>query len=216
MRPFPDQAQYVLVVFAALALAGCSAVTRPAPVKQTFLLDPPAPAAVAKPQTASARVGTVNVAAPFRGKSFVSREGELRYDTDFYNEFLVPPATMIGELTSRALERAKVFTLVVPINSSAHTDWLLDGFVSSLYVDAREPARMYAEVAVSYYLFRADGGTGMPVWTRDYRQRVALTATTAPAYAAALNAAFAQVFADLARDLAAAEFDPTRSGATAK
>ena len=112
---------------------------------------------------------------------------------------------MIGELTSRALERAKVFKLVVPINSAAHTEWLLDGFVSSLYVDAREPAKMYAEVAISYYLFRADGSTGMPVWTHDYRQRVPLSATTAQAYATALNAALALIFAELAQDLAAAE-----------
>ena len=205
MKPVSFRARQALVVLAALALAGCSAVTRPAPVKQTFLLDSAAPAPVARPQPSSARVGTVNIAAPFRGKSFVSREGDLRYDTDFYNEFLVPPATMIGELTSRALERAKVFTLVVPINSAAPTEWLLDGFVSSLVVDAREPGKMYADLAITYYLFRADGGTGMPVWTRDYRQREPLSALTAQAYAAALNTALGRIFADLARDLAAAE-----------
>jgi cholesterol transport system auxiliary component len=204
MKHIPIRARQALVLILAVVMAGCS-VTRPSPVKETFLLDPAVPPAVAKPQPSSARVGTVNVAAPFRGKSFVSREGELRYETDFYNEFLVPPATMIGELTSRALERAKVFTLVVPINSAAHTDWLLDGFVSSLFVDAREHGKMYAEVAISYYLFRADGGTGMPVWSHDYRQRMPLTATTPQAYAAALNTAVAQIHADLARDLAAAE-----------
>ncbi len=204
MKQFPIRARRALVLVAAVVLAGC-AVTRPAPVKGTFLLDPAAPPAVAKSQASSMRVGTVNVAAPFRGKNFVSREGELRYETDFYNEFLVPPATMIGEITSRGLERAKAFTLVAPNNSATHTDWLLDGFVSSLFVDAREPAKMYAEVAVSYYLFRADSGTGMPVWTHDYRQRVPLAATTSQAYAAALNTAFAQILADLSRDLAAAD-----------
>ena len=204
MKHLPIRARHALVLLAAVVLAGCS-VTRPAPVKGTFLLDPAAPAAVAKPQPSSVRVGTVNVAAPFRGKNFVSREGELRYEADFYNEFLVPPATMIGEITSRGLERAKAFTLVAPVNSATRTDWLLDGFVSSLFVDAREQGRMYAEVAVSYYLFRADAGTAMPVWTRDYRQRVPLTASTAQAYAAALNTAFAQILVDLARDLAAAE-----------
>jgi len=204
MKHLPIRARHAPVLLAAVVLAGCS-VTRPAPVKGTFLLDPAAPPAVAKSQASSMRVGTVNVAAPFRGKNFVSREGELRYEADFYNEFLVPPATMIGEITSRGLERAKAFTLVAPVNSATRTDWLLDGFVSSLFVDAREQGRMYAEVAVSYYLFRADAGTAMPVWTRDYRQRVPLTASTAQAYAAALNTAFAQILADLARDLAAAE-----------
>ena len=203
MKSIPLRARLALAVAAAAVLAGCS-VTRPSPVKGTFLLDPPAPAAVAKSQPTTLRMGTITVAAPFRGRAFISREGELRYETDFYNEFLVTPAAMIGELTGRALERAKAFALVAPSSSTADADWLLDGFVTSLYIDARDPAKMAAEVEVSYYLFRADAAGGMPLWTQTYRQRVALSATTAQAYATALNAALAQIFADLARDLSAA------------
>ena len=204
MKSSPLRARLALAVVAAtVVVAGCS-VTRPAPVKGTFLLDPPVPAAVAKTQPTALRMGTITVAAPFRGRTFVSREGELRYESDFYNEFLVAPATMIGELTGRALERAKVFALVAPAASTADADWLLDGFVTSLFVDARDPAKMAAEVEISYYLFRADAGGGMPVWTQTYRQRVPLAASTAQAYAAALNVAFGQIFADLARDLSTA------------
>ena len=203
MMSIPLRARLALAVAAAVVVAGCS-VTRPSPVKGTFLLDPPSPAAVAKTQPTTLRMGTITVAAPFRGRTFVSREGDLRYESDFYNEFLVAPATMIGELTGRALERARVFALVSPAASTADADWLLDGFVASLYVDARDPAKMAAEVEISYYLFRAEAGSGMPVWTQTYRQRVPLSATTAQAYAAALNAAFSQIFADLARDLSAA------------
>ena len=47
---------------ATLALAGC-AVTRTSPVKQTFLLDPPAPAAVARAQPGTLHVEAVRVAA---------------------------------------------------------------------------------------------------------------------------------------------------------
>ena len=208
MKPSPDRARRALVVAAGLVLAGCS-VTRPSPVKQTFLLDPPMPAVVAKTQPSALRIGTVTVAAPFRGRGFVSREGDLRYETDFYNEFFVPPATMIGELTGRALERAKVFALVAPSSSPADADWILDAFVTSLFVDARDPAKMVADVDITYYLFRSDGG-GMPVWTQTYRQRAALSAPTASAYGAALNVALGQVFADLSRDLAAANLTPPK------
>ena len=44
----------------------------------------------------------INVAAPFRGRQLVYRAAELRYETDYYQEFLIPPATMLTELTSRA------------------------------------------------------------------------------------------------------------------
>ncbi len=209
MKPSVDRALCALAIAAAVVLAGCS-VTRPSPVKQTFLLDPPAPAVAARPQPASLRMGTVTVGAPFRGRGFVSRESELRYETDFYNEFLVPPATMIGELTFRALEHAKVFSSIAPAAATADADFILDGFVTSLYVDAREPAKMYADVDVTYYLFRADAGSGLPVWTMTYRQRAPLSGPTAPAYAEALNVALGRVFADLARDLGAANLAARR------
>jgi len=195
---------YLIAAIAAGVLAGCT-LTRPAPVKQQYLLDPPAPAAAAKSQSTSVRVGAINVAAPFRGRNFVLREADLRYETDYYNEFLVPPATMITELTARALERSKAFARVVPPGYASEADWVLDGFVSALYADERDGKKISAEVAASYYLFQAGGGSGMPVWTHDYRKQVPVSGATTDGYAAALNAAFGEIFTELTRDLAAAD-----------
>jgi cholesterol transport system auxiliary component len=195
---------YLIAALAAGVLAGCT-LTRPAPVKQQYLLDPPAPAAAAKSQSTSVRVGAINVAAPFRGRNFVLREADLRYETDYYNEFLVPPATMITELTARALERSKAFVRVVPPGYASEADWVLDGFISALYADERDGKKISAEVAVSYYLFQAGGGSGMPVWTHDYRKQVPVSGATTDGYAAALNAAFGEILTELTRDLAAAD-----------
>ena len=199
---------FVTPLFAGLLLAllaGCSAITRPAPVRQTFLLDPPAPPAAAQPQQASVRVGSVNVAAPFRGKAFVYRTSELRFDTDFYVEFLVPPAAMLGEQTARALDRAKVFMRVAGPGAAADADWVLDGFASALYADTREAGKPAAELDVTYYLTRAGGLEQTPVWTREYRQRVPMRDASPLAYAESLNRAFGEIVAELARDLAAAQ-----------
>jgi len=200
---------YTIVALVALVLAGCT-LSRPAPVKQQYLPDPPAPAVVSKSQPTSVRVGGINVAAPFRGRNLVLREADLRYETDYYNEFLVPPATMIAELTARALERSKAFTRVVPPGYSAEADWVLDGFVSALYADERDGKKLSADVAVSYYLFQSGGGSGMPVWTHDYQRHVALTGANTDAYAAALNAAFGEIFAELTRDLAATDLSAAK------
>ena len=203
MIAIPVAARRAFVAAVALAFAGCT-LTRPAPVKQQFLLDPPAPPVVAKSQSTSARVGIINVAAPFRGRSFISREPDLRYETDYYSEFLVPPGTMLTELTARALDQSRAFSTSPPPGSVVATDWLLDGFASALYADERDGKKIAAEIAISYYLFQADGGSGLPVWTRDYQKRVPLSAPTAQAYATALNAALGEILADLTRDLAAA------------
>ena len=187
-----------------VALAGCSALQRESPVRQTFLLDPPVPAAVAHPQQASLRVGRIEVAAPFRGKSFVYRTADLRYVSDFYVEFLVPPASMLAEQTARALDQARPFTQVAGPGSAADAQWVLDGFASAIYADYRDKAKPAAELDVTYYLTSTTNAEQTPRWTREYRQRVPMREATPQAYAEALNQALGKILADLAQDLASA------------
>lgn len=188
----------------AVAMTGCS-LTRPAPVKNTFLLDPPLPAAVATSKPGTLRIGTFNVSAPYRDKAFTYRTGDVKYESDFYNEFFVAPGPMIGQATSKALANAKLFARVVPAGTAPEDgDFLLEGFVSDLYADAREkPAA--GVVGVSFYLTRTTYPSAV-VWSRDYRERVALATSTPEALANAWNEALGRVLAALVRDLA--ETDP--------
>ncbi|MEP7182898.1 MAG: ABC-type transport auxiliary lipoprotein family protein [Betaproteobacteria bacterium] len=203
MNVAPRLAARLALAAAAVALvAGCS-LSRPAPVKAMFLLEPAAPPAAAKAQPATLRVGTVNVAAPFRGRAFVYRESELRYQSDFYAEFVVAPAAMIGELTARGLDGARVFVRVLPPGAPPDGDYVLDGFVSSLYGDGRDAGKPAAEVAVTYYLSRADIGNATPFWSKEYRRRVAVAGAAPEGYAAALSTAMGEILAELAKDLAA-------------
>jgi cholesterol transport system auxiliary component len=185
-------------------LAGCSALQRESPVRQTFLLDPPAPAAVARSQPSTLRVGRIDVAAPFRSRNFVYRTGELNYETDFYVEFLVPPAAMLAEQTARGLEHAKAFAQVSTPGSGTDAQWVLDGFATSIYADYRDKAKPAAQLDISYYLTSATGTQQTPAWSREYRERVPMREASAQAYAEALNHAFGEILAQLSRDLASA------------
>ena len=185
-------------------LAGCSALQRESLVRQTFLLDPPLPAPVASAQQATLRVGRVDVAAPFRGKTFVYRTADLRYESDFYVEFLVPPATMLAEQTARALVHARPFAAVAGPGNGTDAQWVLDGFATAIYADYRDRAKPAAELDITYYLTATANAEQTPRWTREYRQRVAMREATPQAYAEALNQAFGMILVDLARDLAAA------------
>jgi cholesterol transport system auxiliary component len=190
---------------AAASLASC-ALTRSTPVKRTFLLEPAMPAVAAAPRPASVRVGIVNVAAPFRGKAFVYRESELKYDADYYSEFFVAPAVMLAEATARALTAANVFRRVVPFGAAADDgDYVLDGFVSELYGDVRSPAAPVAVIVVAFYLSPTNVVAPGVIWSQEYRQRVAASSASPEAMAKAWNTALSAILADLARDLAAAD-----------
>ena len=197
----------LLAALLAIAVLGGCSFTRPAPVKNTYLLDPPLPAAVATARPVTLRVGTFNVAAPYRDRTFTYRTGDVRYEADFYNEFFVAPGPMIAQAVRKALAGANVFTRVVPTGSAqAEGDLVLEGFVSDLYADARA-APAGAVVGINFYVTRMTFPTAI-VWSREYRERVPLAANTPDALAQAWNEALGRVLASLVRDLSAAELGP--------
>lgn len=191
-------------VLVAAALGACT-LTRPAPVKRTFLLEPAAPAKVASPKATTLRVGAFTVGAPFRGKAFVYRHDELRFEADFYNEFFVAPAAMISEATAKSLAASGAFRRVIPPGATDEGDWVLDGFVAELYGDARDAAKPAAALSATFYLSPAHSLVPSVAWSREYRQRVPVAAPGPDALAAAWNSALAAILGELARDLAAAE-----------
>ena len=195
----------VALVVAAVMLAACS-LSHPAPVKRTFLLEPTLPAAAGTPKPVAVRIGVVHVAAPFRGKTFVFRESDLRYEADYYDEFFIAPAIMFSDATAKALAASKVFRRVVPFGAASDEgDFVLDGFVSELYADTRDAAAPTAVITVTYYLTPANAiGSGV-AWTREYRQRAKVSGSGPEGVARGLNAALSAILAELARDLAAAE-----------
>jgi len=195
-------AAVALAAFVAIA-GGCSVLSRPAPVKNVFLIDAPAPPAAASMHPGTLQVRAVNLAAQFRGRSFVYRETDLRYVADFYSEFLVAPGAMLGEATARGLERARVFARVVPPGAPPDGNFVLDGFADAFYIDLRDASKAVAEVSVTFFLSRSDPATPVPFWSKQYQRRVPANGPGADAQAAALSAAFADITAELARDLAA-------------
>jgi cholesterol transport system auxiliary component len=194
----------IAVIVVASALAACS-LTRPIAPKRTFLLEPSSPPMVSVQKLASVRVGLVSVAAPYRGKAFVYRQDELKFEADYYDEFFVAPTAMLSEATARALAAANVFRRTIPPGATDAGDYVLDGFASELYGDLRDPAKPVAAVAITFYLSPANSIVPTVIWSREYRQRIPVTDTTSDAFARALNAGLSAILADLARDLAATE-----------
>lgn len=150
-----------VAVVVATTLAACS-ITRPAPVKEMYLLEPPAATVVPATSPRTARIGTVTVAAPYRDRGFVVREADLRFDNDFYHQYVVAPSAMIAEAMARSFAEARVFAKVIPPGAPPEADLTIDAFVGALYADNRDAKAPAAELAITFYVSRS-GGSGAPI-----------------------------------------------------
>jgi cholesterol transport system auxiliary component len=197
-------ASRMLVAVIAVTLVSCS-LSRPSPVKQTYLIQvQPTMQKSAAPRPSTLKIGSIQVASPFRGRSLVYRLSELSYESDFYNEYFVSPGAMITDATAIWLAAAGIFREVLPAGANANGDYVLEGFVSEFYADDRDKSKPMAVIAAKFFLIDNSKLSGVPVWQTELAQRVPMQSRSPEHVAAALSVGLTAMLGDLTAQLAAA------------
>lgn len=206
MNVIPKSVKMVCGTALLLAVtAGCS-LMRPAVVKQKFLL-PAAPptlglaAAAAPVVPALVRVNLVGVAVPFSSSSLVYRRDDLRYDTDFYNEYFVAPRDLLTERVRAWVGASGVFRGVALGGSPLSATYELNAFVSEFYGDLRPGRPPAAVVVTEFVLSDVSVSPARLVWHQTYSHRVPLAGTGPEQVAQGLDAALTGVLGDFCAGL---------------
>jgi hypothetical protein len=203
----------VALLAAAVVTAGCS-LTRPAPVKQTYLLEAPRAletAAVALDGTL--RVGVFGVAPAFAGKPMVYRFDEHRYEADYYNEWFVVPRDLISQRVFEWMQDARVFSTTLPASGDGpRPGLLLSGLVTEMYGDLRAPSAPAAVLSIQFYVTQQRREGNSVVLAQQLRQVVPMADASPGALATGLSTALRNILAEFERQVRAAAPGGSGSG----
>jgi cholesterol transport system auxiliary component len=191
---------------ALLLLVQACTLNQPAPVKHAYLLEASRAQSAGKPPHDEALfVATFRVAEPFAGKGMVYRFDEYRYEADFYNEFFVPPRDIVTQRVLEWLQSAAVFDSVRLSAGGARRGALqLEGLVTEMYGDLRDPQQPRAVLAVQFYVTRTDRTGTEVLFAQQLSQSVPMPNASAEALAAGLSQALKAILTELEAQLRAA------------
>jgi cholesterol transport system auxiliary component len=194
-----------LLAFALLALmllaAGC--LSRPALVRQDFLLQtPPLTHPAVRPIGGVLTLTSCNVSPPFAGQALVYRIGPSAFETDPYAGFLVPPDETLAIAMRDWLARSGLFTSVAEPGGSSAAGQTLHVFVDELYGDLRAPGRPQAVLSLGFVLLGAKTENGSQVlFQKEYSRHLPVPQNTAAAIVAGWNQALGEIMDEFASDL---------------
>ena len=144
----------------------------------------------------------------FESKGIVYRTGEVNYEVDFYNEFLVNPANLLTEETAKWLSATDLFDNVIPLGRNLGEKYALAGRVNSLYGDYQEKGNFRGVMEIEYFLMRDPYRNVEIILNKKYHQEAPMDDGSATALVKAWNHCLEAILADLERDLGSIKFSP--------
>jgi ABC-type uncharacterized transport system auxiliary subunit len=192
---------YIGLVVASLALVGCG---RKPYEKTYFYLNVQRPYEASKTDSELVlELRTFAIDAAFNSKGLVYRTNEFEYETDFYNELLVWPATMVTERSRTWLSETGLFARVISGASHVRPTHALEGNITALYGDFRDAAKPVAVMEIRFFLMESDSSKERLIWAKAYKGSCDASERTAQALAEAFDRCLETILSELEEDLKA-------------
>jgi len=204
MKDLPKQlaAGITLCVF---ICSGCVTLERNSPERHYFAIE--LPQSVESSNSTSDRtlsVANLRISPRFADRSFVYRTSETGYESDFYNQFLTWPDTMITEELRKGLAASQEFKYVLGPADAEPPNYVLEGSVTGLYGDFRNSSQPAAVLEIEVFLYNENSSNAGIVMQKRYMKSVPLKEKSPEALVQGWDQALQQIVTALAGDLKAA------------
>ena len=192
-------------MLALLALcAACVGIEKSYPDKRYFVLEASANPSLANPAgNETLEVSNIRISPRYADRSFVYRTSEAGYESDFYNQFLVSPSSLITEEVRKALTGSQIFKYVISPTNQLQPSYVLEGTVNALYGDFRNTNSPRAVLEMEFFLTSEIPGNPGILMQRRYAKSLPLTGRTPEALIKGWNQALEEILSSLVVDLKA-------------
>jgi uncharacterized lipoprotein YmbA len=199
----------LLVVLAAawLMIPGCSLKKQP-PELQYYVLG------ATRDQESIASVGEISlgvrgfrVSPLFERSNFVYQRTDVKYESDYYHQFLIRPAQQITVSVLDWLSDSGLFSHVAEFASATNITHVLEGRVNALYADYRDREAPRAVLEIEFFLVEEPMGLPRLMFHNRYREEISFASGDREAMVAAWNAGLKKILTDLESDIDGLEFE---------
>jgi ABC-type uncharacterized transport system auxiliary subunit len=182
--------------------SGCVSLERSYPDRRYFVVELPQNSQRSNSSgDQTLMVAGLRVSPRYADRSFVYRTSEAGYESDFYNQFLTSPDTMLGEELRKGLGASRVFKYVVGPSNQLQPNYVLEGSVNALYGDFRNLDKPAAVLEIEFFLHNEDSNHPGIVLHKRYAKTVPISARSPEALVKGWSEALGEIVSDLNADL---------------
>jgi len=183
-------------------LIGCLNLERSYPGKRYFILDVSRGKDISSPDTETVlKVRRFRVSPQYEGKGFVYRLADLNYESDFYNEFFILPASLLTDEINQWLAGSGLFRHVVTPSSHLAPTHFLEGTVTALYGDYGVSTAPKAILEMQFFLLQETAASPKIIFQSQYHKEEPLKGNTPDALVKSWNKALNQILTEFETDL---------------
>ncbi|MEX0806560.1 MAG: hypothetical protein WD688_25075 [Candidatus Binatia bacterium] len=183
---------------------GCVSIEKDYPDKRYFALDLARNAPGQSPTgTGVLQIASARVSPRYADRNFIYRRSDTRFESDFYNQFLVAPAALITEEVRREISSVGIFQFVVGSANPLRPTHTMETRVNTLYGDFRDLAAPRAVIEMEFFLSQEASSNSGIVFHKAYQRIVPVQERTPEALVRGWNQALEGILRSLVTDLTA-------------
>jgi cholesterol transport system auxiliary component len=188
---------------ASFLLFGCVSIERSYPDKRYFLLEISSKASPQDPADSGIlQISSARVSPRYADRNFVYRRSDTRFESDFYNQFLISPAALVTEELRRELSQAGLFKFVVGSANPLAPTHTMETMVNTLYGDFRDLKAPKAVIEMEFFLTQEASPSGI-VFHKLYQRIVPVQERNPEALVRGWNQGLESISGSLVSDLKA-------------